>query len=418
MKKLDSVKFISMIMLLLCAGNINAQLVNCNVFLKGTLLEVGIAPNGAYGASEQSPAGYHNNVSDSMYNSCTFALTVANELGFVADPNMTGWTAYYGDYVLPGGIPNEGFAMSDSTGSATAYSTYYHAGFTGFTGALSGSNTNYWIAGTTKQGEWDGVFGADSISVFQTTIIDTASLYMAMHIVFANLHDTAADTFYYVRTINPHNEAVLTSSLDTKLKIEDQLPNINNFTVVSASGITHPDAYIALGTADSRARGFIISDSTLPVSGNLASIYYGDTVNYLYKDSVNGNLGMGLIFRIILGAGDSTSLNFGYSFKSGIIDSILGDTIVTTTLKASNLASGQHISVYPNPTNNFVNVAGLLSGQSLTLYDVLGRTVYQNLSTSQGVNSLSMGNLASGSYILTVKDLSGNVISRTRIQKD
>jgi hypothetical protein len=418
----------SLALLAFCSTQVQAQLVNCNIFLQGNYLEIGIGPNGAFGSSEQAPAGYHPNVTDTMY-SCVSSLVLYPELGFVADPNKDGWTvgypAYYGDYILPGSVPHEGWAMSDSTGTATAYSSYYYSGTAGYTGALSGSNTLYNIAGTTKNATWEGIFGGDSISVSQTTTIDTTNLYLNMHISFANTHDTATDTFYYLRSINAHNEATITSNLSTKNKIEYQLPNTGNMTVVSASGITYPDAYMELGTVDTRARGFLIKDSTLPLLGSLAGIYAGDSANYQYSDSITGNLGIGLIFKIVLAAGAGTTLDFGYSFKAGVMDSVLGvgdstgTGTGTGTLQTKNLYATENISVYPNPTNGMINVTGLKSGEYIEMYDMLGRSTGEIIAyNGQQVCSFSISNIPSGIYLMDVKYNDGKTVSITKITKE
>src|ERR1700761_5952225 len=90
-----------------------SQLSNCNVFLKGNYVEVGINVNGAYGSSTNAPAGYHPAGPASEYNPCTNDCATTN-LGFVADPDKNGWNVgvpnYFGDYFLPG-IPQEGWSI-------------------------------------------------------------------------------------------------------------------------------------------------------------------------------------------------------------------------------------------------------------------------------------------------------------------
>jgi hypothetical protein len=262
------------------------------------------------------------------------------------------------------------------------------------------------------------MFGGDSITVTQTTTIDTTTLYLSMHIGFSNTHSSVTDTFYYLRTVNAHNEATITSDLRTRNKVEFQLPNAYNKTVVSATGLSYTNAYMALGTADLRARGFLIRDSSLPVTGSLASIYEGDTVNYQYSDSLDGNLGFGLVFRIILGPGDSTDLDFGYSFKSGVIDSVL-DTGSTGALITKNFVPTENISVYPNPTTDMVNITGLKAGEYVTISDILDRSVVQRVDyNGQQLCSIPVGSLPSGIYMMTVRYAGGQLVSATRLIKN
>src|ERR1022692_575080 len=98
------------------AGIAHGQLVNCNVFLQGSYLEVGININGAYGTSTDAPSGYHPRPDGGgLNNTCTgICGGSTNVLGFVADPAEDGWTvgspAYCGDYFLPG-YPQEGWSI-------------------------------------------------------------------------------------------------------------------------------------------------------------------------------------------------------------------------------------------------------------------------------------------------------------------
>ncbi len=101
----------------------NAQLVGTNVFLKGKYVEIGIGNAGYYGSDTAAPVGYHPHCDVCVY---------PNEIGFVADPLMTGWSTssgshYMGDYFLPGS-PYEGWNLQLSTreyceGNSTSGST-------------------------------------------------------------------------------------------------------------------------------------------------------------------------------------------------------------------------------------------------------------------------------------------------------
>ncbi len=403
------------------APDCSAQLIDCNIYLKANHLEIGINNNGAYGTSYDPPSGYHPNTPlDTMYNDCTsFSFNAIHGLGFVVDPAQDGWTtgtpAYFGDFIMPA-HPREGWGIADHSATSAAYSYYYTYGSNGYTGPLTGANTAYSLTGTTLKGVWEGTFsGTDTVNIKQTTKTDVANLFLSVHIDFYNVGITA-DTFYYIRTINPQNEATLTTSYSTKNKIEHQLPDPGGLVVVSATGATNPLAYIALGTKDARAKCFIMRDSTLPGPATYAQIYAGDTA-YQFNDSLAGDKGIGLIYKIMLGPGDSTSLDYGYSFKSGIIDTFL-DTFTTYTLKTINPDRSQSILVYPNPTNDLVNINGLSEGDKITMYDMSGKLVAQlNVSTGQKEQTISIGNLSPGIYLMEIKDRSGNAFARIPIKK-
>jgi len=412
---------------ILCATHhVKAQMVDCDVFLQGNHLELGINSNGAFGTNHQAPVGYHANVSDTLFDACgTFSSEHYQDLGFVVDPNNTGWTSYYGDYIMPGN-PREGWAISDSAGlgTATAYSYNWYTSTAGFTGPLMGANTGWTSGGGVIKGYWSGTYSS-TLNINQIVTIDTGNLFLLIHVGFYNTGTTPIDSFYYVRTINPHNEAVLTSNLSTRNKIEHQLPNPDGLVVVSATGLTDTNNYLALGTMDPRAKCFITRDSTLPGPGTFASIWAGDTANYNYSDTMTANQSIGIIYKISVGAGDSLFLDFGYAFKPGIIDTVLDTSLIDSgggggggILKTPALTNVQHITAYPNPATDMLNITGLASGDLVLVYDILGRLVAEDSQPIlKGVNTISTGNLPAGIYILIVRDSNGNALARIPVSK-
>ena len=403
----------------------NAQLVDCDVFLQGNHMEIGINNNGAFGSSIQAPAGYHANINDTMYNDCLPTSNFTLQLGFVADPNLTNWASYYGDFIMPNN-PREGWAMEHSTGgTGTAYSYSYYATTSGYTGPVSGSNLSCIASGSTIKGYWTGAY--DSINVNQVVTIDTGNLYLLVHVGFYNTA-TVPDSFYYLRFINPHNSSVITSSLATKGKIEHQLPNPDGLVVVSATGLTDTLAYLALGTRDPRAKCFIMKDSTMPGPGTLASIWAGDVAHYNYTDTLSGDHGIGIVYKINLGPGDSSYLDYGYSFKGGIIDTALDTSLHSTgggggggggTLSTKAITGNQTITMFPNPANNSVYITGLSTGETISVYDLLGSELTPAVSlTGKGACTVSVSQFAAGTYLFVVKDTFGKVVSGQTIVKN
>ena len=115
MKKAYLRKLIVPVVVFLSAGNANAQLVDCNIYLKANHLEIGINNNGAIGSSYNPPSGYHTNTTDTMYNDCTtFSFNSIQGLGFTCDANGDGWSTgtpnYYGDFVMAN-KPREGWGQ-------------------------------------------------------------------------------------------------------------------------------------------------------------------------------------------------------------------------------------------------------------------------------------------------------------------
>jgi hypothetical protein len=422
MKNTSLLKLIAITAIILLASDTNAQMVSCNVFMQGNYLELGINSNGAFGTSVNAPVGYHADVNDTMYDPCTGAFSVPLGLGFVADPSKTGWSTYYGDYVMPR-TPNEGWGISDISGTGFGYASYLHtSGATGYSGPVNGASVSYTVSGAKKIGVWAGQLTTDSLSFVQTTTLDTAKLYMLQHIKFVNVGSATIDSFFYIRTVNPHSDWVMSSIYSTVNKIEAQLPNLSGLTLVSGTGTTDTSAYMAMATKNTNVRGFIIKHSVLPVAGTLASVYYRDTAHYLYGagDTLTEDGGMGLIWRFGgLGAGDSVTLDYGYSFKGGVIDTVLHiDTVEHHALVTNNTGKASTLSVYPNPTKDLINISGLRQGGYVNVYDFYGRSMLQKqMPGGQPVSTVSIGNLPTGIYMLVIKDSNGITLLRTTVQK-
>ena len=91
--------------------------------------------------------------------------------------------------------------------------------------------------------------------------------------------------------------------------------------------------------------------------------------------------------------------------------------VKTTGLGISEMNFENAFSIYPNPSNGNVTITtNIIAKESITakVYDLLGRMVYQeqlNFSNKEATLKL---NIPSGSYILELKDETGNV-QRERI---
>jgi hypothetical protein len=436
MKLMYLLKPMALSCMVLLARTSDAQIVSCNAFLQGQYVEIGISPSGSYGSSVAAPSGYHPHgvVSGSSYNPCTG--TTGSSLGFVCDPAMDGWTvgtpAYMGDYFLPG-TPFEGWSIQvDTGGRRDAWNTLS----TGFTGGLTGSNISYSSAGGSSTSTWQG--NVDSVTITQTTTLDTSALYFIVNITFTNTGHLPRNNVYYYRSVDPDNDETWPGgSFVTNNTVEHQALDT---TVVSATGTSSSAPYLALGTVDTNAECFIYNSWSPPTSTSIASMYnHTATGGYFYSGNHNGDIAIGLAFRIahlatVDSASDSTyrttsfptrhpansaTIHYFYAFSHAAVDSAI--TYLNRTpprLGVNNLNDEPEVAVYPNPATSTIRVSGLKLSDELTLYDMMGRpTVLTNAVTSAGLNSFSISGIPTGNYILQVKDEQGSVRARTRIQK-
>ena len=339
MKHLNLIKFLTGSLLLLVANYSQAQLDSCNVFLKGSHIEVGINTNGAYGSSTAAPPGYITAPAAGIQNICTPSIKACatGNLGFIADPDKDGWTVgtppFFGDYFLPGS-PQEGWAVQINGVMVEAYNGLDVCGGGGVqfkpAGKLNGKNIAYDSAGNKYMGIWQGKM--DSVIITQTTVLDTSKVFFTTFISMVNTGKVARHNVYYLRTVDPDNDVDEPGGgFVTDNKIEYQLPNAQNRTMVSAIGQSSPKAFLGLGTLDCRAKCFIIHGSLSPDWHTLDSMYgvenYLDTIHYQYHGVDTNDEGIGLVFKLgDIQPQDSLTFAYAYVLRIGDLDSAFEST--------------------------------------------------------------------------------------------
>ena len=317
------IKNLSKLITIFCFGIVanaaKAQLVNCNVFLQGNYVEVGININGAFGSSEPAPGGYHERGGVTMKNTCTTGCSGTFGLGFVADPAKDGWgvgtPSYFGDYFLPGS-PQEGWSLEVNGTQSNAWNENAGCGTgTLFTGSLSGTNVSYATNGVTGKGTWKGR-NADSIEITQVTRLDTNNLYFTISVTLKNTSAFTRNNVYYMRTVDPDNEVALTSNYTTINNIDYQLPNTLNATLVTAVGTTYSAAFLGLGTLDCRAKCFFLASGLTP-GVNCDVLYAEGASTARYTGTNTADAGIGLVFNLgNIASGDSVTLAYAYILKA------------------------------------------------------------------------------------------------------
>jgi len=350
------------------AQSSHAQLVGDNLFLQGAYVEVGSAPNGAYGTTTMTPTGYYPYLSGTTFTFydplATTTTTSGNFLGFVADYGRDGWTVgtppFFGDFFLPGD-PQEGWAVEMEGVESDAYMPAFQTSpSTGYTGNLAGTNIAYSNAGGICRGTW---LGNDSgvLSIRQTTQVDTTALFFTTTVVLTNTGTVPLTNIFYMRTVDPDNDETRSSDYTTINNITYQLPDAGNKVLVSARGTVYNNAYLGLGTKDCRAKCMIFDAGLAPtytfdqIWAQTTPYYY--TLGYTYTDDV----GIGLLFNIgTLAAGDSTELTYAYILDSAYIDSAFSTLTSSLIANDSAFTSGDSVNAcsYPYDTFNVTIVNG------------------------------------------------------------
>lgn len=405
-----------------------AQLVNCNAFIQGRYVEVGVNHNGAYGSSACAPSGYHPNVTQpGLHNgpSCSDCSGGKN-LGFVADPAKDGWTVaglgapnYMGDYFVPGS-PFEGWSIKADMG---AQANFWN-GISGASAAV-GTNVRYLSSGSRRATEWEGIY--DSLLIIQRTILDTANTYFTIRVKIKNLAHKKRRNIYYFRSIDPDNDQPWPmGGFSTDNKISFQNPNSSDLAVVSAWGRGYDTSvtYLGMGTKDSRAKAFL--NLRWPASVGIDSIYNGLTDTSYFFDSLttlnNHDLAIGLVFKIdSLPAFDSTLLKIAYMFGgpkeigSATDDEGLLPEEEPTKVNPFGLAGGT-IRTSPNPFRNLLQVSGLAESDKIRLFTMQGKEIIMDWGGQQTERTMNASGLAPGFYIIRVESADGALKFRQTLQ--
>jgi len=423
-----------------CGGSAYGQIDSCNVFLRGNHLEIGISPSGSYGSCIDAPSGYHPRIGStpSDYQPCSVILG-AHPLGFVADPEFTGWSTdssshYMGDYFLPG-TPFEGWSVQVAGVQYQGFNTQ-----SSLPAGLTGSNTSYTSVVGQQTSTWEG--SVDSLQITQLTSIDSGSLYFTVQVTFTNLYTHPMNNIYYLRSLDPDNDELWPGgSFTTTNTIVHQGPDT---TLVTAYGPTGTWTMMGLGTTDTNSRCLVYDTWPIFSSVDLSRVYdqtFGPGF-YAQGESDTEDIAIGLVYRIahlsgVDSAADSTyrttstaplhpansaTIKYFYAFGPAGIDSAISnlysvDSVPNISLGVKNINGASAVKVFPNPASETFNVTGLNSGDQLALYDMMGRMVLGQVATGAGMNALSVRNLPAGAYILVARDSNGNVESRVPVRK-
>lgn len=416
----------------------SAQVVTPDVYLRGHYVEVGTGHLGYYGSNTIAPTGYHPH------------LPGSSNLGFVADPGMTGWSTspsshYAGDYFVPG-YPFEGWELQEggtlriqgfNSGSTTSsFNTV------GGTGAVV--TESYSTSGSKVIGTWEGTF--DSIDINQVTTLDTNDLFFTVKVTFTNLSVSPKNDLYYVRAVDPDNDETWTGgSFATDNMVNYQSPLSGGVSAVTATGISSAHPTVTYGSADTASRAFIFTNWSISLTQDLAAFYAENTsaggTSY-YDTGVNhmGDIAIGIIRYIphlatVDSAADSVlrttststlhpanTATFTYfvAFRPDAVDSAIArvtgsSTVVPTAI--SNVNNTPSVRVYPNPAHDNITVSGLKATDHFSVFDIVGHQVIAD-ETSNGTSQvLSLRGIPAGSYMLIVTDEKGNVNNRIPVRK-
>ncbi len=291
---------------LLCfSANATADITDKNAFLYGDNIEVGLGPDGAFGSDTNS----------------LYGKSSGNKLGYISDPTGNNFQAsYHGDFFLPG-IPEEGWGVAFDDDPEKTYHNNSNqqgaeifGGFSGYKSTIHGQKV-----------VWKGfVKGLEITQVYRVYTEGTAVVF---DVTLKNTTSTAMNNVYYMRTVDPDNNAEQdpsqgTSKYTTKNTILSQGSDGSGISAVSA-------------TQDAKPGLFTKSSLILSGYGANSRVTYGGTFNRNPSNVYNGTTllrqsgtkiaddAVSLAFKFDkLEPGDTVTFRAGYQLKEVPVPSI------------------------------------------------------------------------------------------------
>ncbi|MCG8577315.1 MAG: PKD domain-containing protein [Flavobacteriales bacterium] len=229
--------FLGVVSALLLSNVSLAQLSGGNAYMIGDFVEIGVDANGMEGTDDYTPSNSRGGGCASSY------------FGFVANPQMDGWTDYDGDFFTPG-TPENGFGIDVdgteySNNAAPCFGPDYE--ITTTPGSLEWMETDDCIIV-----DWEGTAGGIGIHV-QYKLVKSETFY-TMNITMWNESAGLVDELYYYRNFDPDNNQTIGGGFPTNNTIISQPDGICDRAIVSAEQTTPWESFVGLGSIDPNAR--------------------------------------------------------------------------------------------------------------------------------------------------------------------
>jgi hypothetical protein len=196
----------------------------------------------------------------------------------------------------------------------------------------------------------------------------------------------------------PANGDVVTCWMTSNEACATPASTLSNTVLMTVTPVTHPTVSITTNPASGIVNGQPVTFTANPVQAgsNYQVAWYK---NGTYMSAITGNSWTGV-------AGTDFMNNTRIQARLQSFSTCARpDTAWSNTIKMSvgttgigNTALPDGFKVYPNPTNNIVNIEGLKAGDELTVYDVTGHRLIHQQIRHGDINRVDLSSFAQGIY--------------------
>lgn len=397
MSKFNFSILVPLIFLSAISISINAQISGINSFVVGNHVEVGIDGDGGFEGADLNVGtlpGLH------------WRSDPGNDwLGFVADPQMSGWTNFDGDFFTPGD-PENGWGVEIGGVNGVKLSNNCSGPLLDMPGAILNHTNEFGCISTSWHADYSGS-GYD-MSFDISYQLNENDLFYITEVAITNEGTSIIDSLFYYRNFDPDNNEVLNGDYETTNTIVSQPFTGCQKSLVSAEQFTPANSYVGLAAIGGEFRvsyggfsnrdasdiwfgnGFVNTvgssatvDEAIALAFLAMQIQPGETIRYRYAvilDAANADAALNDLYK------------FNYTGAVNLQSSFCAPSIDTANICTSETfeieLQGQGIQDFTwewSPTtglSNSTGVSNVANPSVSTLYTLTGTPISSCYSSS------------------------------------